>query len=286
MTKTVLITGASSGIGEAIALYLDKAGWKVFAGVRHVEDGLALQAKATRQLQPVLLDVTNPVLIKEAVAKIETGSEEGGLTALINNAGINHNGPLEFTSLEDFRQVLEVNLIGQLAVIQFCLPLLRRAKGRIINISSVSAMMAFPFGGAYGASKYALESLSKTLQIELIPWAIPVVIIEPSSISSKLTGKSIVALEKLLQTLPVEAGEYYGLYLQGIAKAMNQPQTANTSPEKVAEQVFKILMVKKPKSLYRVGKGVKLLQVLKLLPEKWKGRLLLRQLKKLAKAKK
>jgi len=185
MTKSVLISGASTGIGKALSLNLDRHGYQVFAGVRNPRDAEALTKQATSWLTPVILDVTIPDTIYAACA--EVSSKTGGeLFCLVNNAGISVNGPLEFMPLQDFRQQMEVNLVGQLALTQACMPLLRHGKGRIIFVSSVNGRLAVPFLGPYAASKAALISISDTLRLELAPWGMPVSVLIVGSVRTPI----------------------------------------------------------------------------------------------------
>src|SRR3954467_10200821 len=151
----VLITGASTGIGEATALQLQKAGFRVFAGVRKPEDGDRLRAAGVTVIQP--LDVTKTEDVEAAGKTVEEALDGTPLRGIVNNAGIGLGGPLEALDLDDFRKTLEVNTTSQLAVTQAFLPLLRQSKGRVVNMSSVGGRVAQPFAGPYIASKFALE---------------------------------------------------------------------------------------------------------------------------------
>ena len=153
---SIVLTGASTGIGEACALHFDKKGYRVFAGVRNEADGRKLKANASDRLTPVLLDVTDQQSIDAAAQSI--GRIE--ISGLINNAGIAVSGPIEMVPLDLFRRQFEVNVIGTVAVTQAFLPLLRQGRGRIVNIGSVAGRSALPLMGAYGASKCALEAIT------------------------------------------------------------------------------------------------------------------------------
>ena len=190
-TQSVLITGASTGIGAACAMELHRRGFRVFAGVRKAADGLRLQEQTSRWLAPLMIDVTDHASIAEA-AKTVAGSLDGGrLVGLVNNAGIMVGGPLETLSAGDFRRQLEVNVVGQIAVIQAMLPLLRECRGRIVNIGSFSGRVAVPYSGAYAASKHALEAMTDVLRVELRRWGISVSIIEPGSVKTPIWDKEI-----------------------------------------------------------------------------------------------
>ena len=153
--RSVLVTGASTGIGKAIALALHARGFVVFAGVRRESDGVALRREAGDRLKPVLLDVTRQDSIARAVAAIseQTGGE---LYGLVNNAGVGLGGPLEIVPIEETRKLMEVNVIGLLAVTQAFLPLLRKGQGRIVNIGSLAGIVAMPGGSSYAASGWTM----------------------------------------------------------------------------------------------------------------------------------
>src|SRR3954470_20963208 len=157
MEGGVLVTGASTGIGEATALRLQNAGFRVFAGVRKPEDGDRLRAAGVTVIQP--LDVTKEDDIQAAVRTVEQGLNGTPLRGIVNNAGIGIGGPLEALDLDGFRRTLEVNTTSQLAVTRAFLPLLRKSKGRVVNMSSIGGRVAQPFAGPYIASKFALEGV-------------------------------------------------------------------------------------------------------------------------------
>ena len=181
-----MVTGASSGIGAAVARELVRRGCVVFGTVRGAADAASL---AARGATPVLMDVTDAASIAAARVQVERALAGRPLAGLVNNAGIAGAGPLELLPLEEFRHVLEVNLIGVLAVTQAFLPLLKAARGRIVNVSSVAGRGALPFMGPYAASKFALEAMSDSLRRELLPFRVAVIVIEPGSVQSRIWEK-------------------------------------------------------------------------------------------------
>ena len=201
----VVITGASTGIGEACALHLDKLGYRVFAGIRKSADGESLRRRASERLVPVRLDISDAMEVAQAARIIIEMLGGGGLAGLINNAGIVVGGMLEFLPLDALRRQLEVNVVGQIAVTQAFLSSLRKARGRIVNISSVSGLISSPFTGAYSASKFALEALTDSLRMELRPWKMHVALVEPGFIQTPIASKSLAAAEELKSQLPAEA---------------------------------------------------------------------------------
>ena len=177
--RSVLITGTSSGIGEATALRLDRAGMRVFAGVRNPADGEALTAKASDRLHPVQIDITDDASVAAAAEEIADVVGDDGLWGLVNNAGAGYPGPMETISIEDLRAQLEVNLVGHVRVTQALLPLLRAANGRLVFVGSVGGRIAFPFAGPYHMTKFAMEALADVWRQELHPDSIEVSLIEP-----------------------------------------------------------------------------------------------------------
>src|SRR5512135_1789031 len=177
--KSLVITGASTGIGRAGALYMARLGWRVFAGVRKQSDAASLRSEGADGLVPVLLDVTDETSIRHAVASVTEAIGTAGLSGLVNNAGIPYGGPVEHLALDKVRREFEVNFFGVISVTQAFLPLLRRARGRIVNMSSVGGMVSSPFVSPYSSTKFALEALSDSLRMELSPWHMEVAVVQP-----------------------------------------------------------------------------------------------------------
>src|SRR5271169_5091661 len=163
----VVVTGTSTGIGRAAAIHLDKIGFRVFAGVRRIQDGESLKVESTERITPVLMNVTDEATLVAAVGQVAKAVGDEGLSGLVNNAGIAVGGPLEFLPISEIRKQFEVNVLGQIAVIQSFLPLLRKTNSRIVNVGSIAGRMAVPFIGPYSASKFALEAITDSLRIEL-----------------------------------------------------------------------------------------------------------------------
>ena len=273
----VLVTGASSGIGEACALHLDQLGFQVFAGVRQETAAVALRAKASKRLTPVMLDVTNTASIAAAVEIIQAATG-GVLHGLVNNAGIVIAGPLEFVPLEEVRRQLEINVVGQVAVIQAVLPLLRQARGRIVNIGSISGRSALPFMGPYSASKFALEAITDALRVELRPWHIHVSIIEPGAVATPLWERSVAAADAALENLPPRLHELYGPVLSMMREGAVKSARDGISPAVVAQAVEHALTARRPKKRYVMGHGTKALLMLERLPDGLRDWLIARNL--------
>jgi NAD(P)-dependent dehydrogenase (short-subunit alcohol dehydrogenase family) len=249
---TVLVTGASSGIGLATACLLAQSGYRVFAGVRSELGRAALAEAGSANLTPVWLDVTDAEQVKQAVAAVAAASPEG-LYALVNNAGVGPPAVVELTDVDELRFVLEVNTLAPLRMMQACLPLLRRGGGRIVNISSMNGTLALPMVGAYSASKFALEALSNALRIELRPWNIPVTVIRPGQVGTAIFDKARVALQERSQQIPPELQLGYGPLFARCATLNERGARGATSPDKVAKAVLKALRARRPRFHYIVG---------------------------------
>src|SRR6266699_3313713 len=274
---SVVVTGASTGIGEACALRLDRRGFRVFAGVRREVDGGALKQKASGRLTPIILDVTDASSIKSAAAVAASLAEEG-LSGLVNNAGIAIAGPLEFLPIDELRRQFEVNVIGQIAVTQAFLPLLRKGHGRIVNMGSIAGKSALPFTGPYCASKFALEALTDSLRMELLPWNIPVSIIEPAYVTTPIWQKSLQGGEKVAAMLPPRAHELYGHAIASMHNIVsNIRKTAlnnDVSADVVARVVEHALTANRPRTRYLVGTAALLRVLLGILPDRTRDRLI------------
>ncbi len=275
--RSVLVTGASTGIGRATALRLDGSGWRVFAGVRREEDAESLRAAGSERLVPVLLDVTQPEQIAAAAAQVEEESE-GGLAGLVNNAGVAIPGPLETIPLEDFRRQIEVNLVAYVAMTQALLPQLRQAEGRIVFLSSIGGRIAFPFGGPYHASKFATEAIGDVFRQELRPWGLKVAIVEPGSIDTPIWERGQRMGEEIEAKSP-RTSQLYGAAIEKFRKVIEDTAERGIPPEKVAKAIAHALESNRPKTRYLVGLDAKVQAKLKpLIPTPLFDRIVARQL--------
>jgi len=253
--RSVLVTGASTGIGRATALRLDGSGWRVFAGVRREEDGEKLREAASTRLTPVFLDVTEAEQVAAAAERIEQEAE-GRLDALVNNAGVAIPGPLETIPLDDFRRQLEVNLVAYVAMTQAVLPCIRRAEGRVVFVSSIGGRMAFPFSGAYHASKFGTEAIGDVFRQELRPWGLKVSIIEPGSIDTPIWERGQRKGEEIEARSP-QTNLLYGDAIEKFRKLIEDTAARGIPPEKVAKAIAHALEAKRPKARYLVGLDAK-----------------------------
>jgi len=273
---TVLITGASTGIGQACALLLDKLGFTVFAGVRQDIDAQALQEKASPKLIPVFLDVTDADSIASVAQKVTNTVGDAGILGLVNNAGIAVPGPLELLPIAEFQHQMNVNVTGQLAVTQAFLGLLRQGSGRIVNMGSIAGRSPTPFLGAYNASKFALEALTDVMRMELKPWGISVSIIEPGSIATPIWNKSLTQADIGQNSLPESALNLYGRAMNIVRHKMQMIASRGISADIVAQAVVHALTAKQPKTRYLIGQDAKIQAVLKhILPDRLYDRLIL-----------
>jgi NAD(P)-dependent dehydrogenase (short-subunit alcohol dehydrogenase family) len=269
---TVLITGASTGIGQATALRLAKAGWTVLAGVRSQADAERLAAEAPGgRLQPLILDVTELEQIRLAAARVSElsgggESSPGRLDALVNNAGIGFGGPLELISPEDLRKQFDVNVLGQVAVTQALLPALRAAHGRLVFVSSVGGRVAMAFTAPYAASKYALEAIGDALRVELRTSNVQVALIEPGSVATPIWEKTREVEEKM--TIPASLQREYGHVPAAMAKTIKSTASRGVPPEQVAATIETALSAKRMKSRYVVGRDARaMILARRLLPD-------------------
>jgi NAD(P)-dependent dehydrogenase (short-subunit alcohol dehydrogenase family) len=275
--RAVLITGASSGIGKTCALQLSQRDFQVFAGVRSIHDANFLREETSGNITPVLLDVTDTGAVAAAV-KLVAEATGGSLYGLVNNAGIALGGPLELLPGDKISRVLEVNVLGAIAVTQAFLPLLRNNReGRIIMMSSISGRIAFPGLSVYAASKFALEALSDALRVELKPFNISVVLIEPGNVATPIWEKSIADNDAVMSQADAAVKKRYTNLIQALNKIARNPE--GIEPERVADIVTHALVVKRPRSRYLVGKGIRILWLLSKMPDRIRDWILLRNFK-------
>ncbi|BBH17752.1 short-chain dehydrogenase/reductase [Nocardioides baekrokdamisoli] len=241
---SVLVTGASRGIGLAITRHLSSHGWDVYATAR--SDADLRELGTLPGVHPVPLDITN----RDAVARLPEYLPPM-LDAVVNNAGIIVQGPVEATSVEDLSRQLDVNVTSQIAVTQAVLPLIRRARGRVVFMSSVSGLITLPGTGAYSASKYAVESLADALRMELRPWGISVSLIEPGPIRTDMWGDALVDYDRMTSQLSPEHRELYAAHLVGTRKLLGRMQKLAGDPKKVVAAVNRALTSRHPRRRYR-----------------------------------
>jgi NAD(P)-dependent dehydrogenase (short-subunit alcohol dehydrogenase family) len=261
--KAVLVTGASSGIGDATARMLAADGWRVFAGMHHRGDAGEPPAPEITSLP---LDVTSAEAIAAAIEAI--GEATGGrLDALVNNAGIPGAGPVEAVPVETFRDVVETNLIGTFAVTQACLPMLRAAAGRVVIVSSLGGRVAFPYASAYHASKFGVEGLADSLRAEVRPLDVDVVVVEPASMATAIWEKGRSSLVETRERMTDEQTEIYGSDLDTFDERLSAAEDSE-DPREVASAILEAVTTRSPSERYPVGRGARTLASLRpLIPD-------------------
>jgi NAD(P)-dependent dehydrogenase (short-subunit alcohol dehydrogenase family) len=258
MAKTVVVTGASTGIGFATSVVLAKAGYDVFAGVRSAAAGeplLKAAAGLKGKITPILLEVTDAASVTAAAAQVKAALGLEPLFGLVNNAGVAMGGPLLYQPIDEIRQVFEVNVMGLIRVTQSFAPLLAATEtskarpGRVINISSVGGKMGAPFLGAYVGSKHAVEGLSESLRRELLLFGIDVIIVGPGAVVTNIWDKAEAADTRYLTGTPYEASvtQFNDYFIKSGRQGLKA--------EKLGEVILKALTTAKPKTRYAVLKG-------------------------------
>jgi NAD(P)-dependent dehydrogenase (short-subunit alcohol dehydrogenase family) len=278
--KAIVVTGTSSGIGKACALYLDKMGFKVYAGVRKQADSDNLKKQASERLTPVIFDVSDTESISAAASIIE-GETGGNVYGLVNNAGIGRGGALEVTPITEIRKLLEVNVIGLMAVTQAFIPMLRQGKGRIINIGSTSSLLAFPGASAYSASKFAVRAITDSLRVELKPFDISVILVAPGAVESAIWEKGKAYKEEMRKTVKPEIAELYSP-LRKFGERLND-EVKKIPAGKVAKVVGSAFKSNKPRSYYIVGNDAKGAAKATKLPRGFLDWIILKRIQKLGK---
>jgi NAD(P)-dependent dehydrogenase (short-subunit alcohol dehydrogenase family) len=274
---SVVVTGAAKGIGAAIVRRLVADGFRVIAGVRRSEDAEALPDQLDDRVLPVLLDVTDPHAVAAAAELVGGEVGDRGLAGLVNNAGIAVAAPLEFLPPAELRRQLEVNVVGQQAVTRALMPLLRRGQGRIINLGSIGDRIVAPMTGPYHISKFALRAWNDTLRLELSPWGIQVVLVEPGAVATPIWETSIAAAERLQQTLPPGVEELYGRAIAAARTSALRSAARGMPADQVAAVVAQALTVRRPRARYLVGIDARITAIVARLPDRLRDRLILSQ---------
>ena len=276
----VVITGASTGIGRATALHLDRLGYRVFAGIRQEADAESLRQSSSARLSPVFLDVTATASIQAAVTTVAAEVGATGLAGVVNNAGIGLGGPLEFFPIDELRRQFEINIVGPLAVTQAFLPLVRRGRGRIVLVGSIGGRRASPIAGPYNASKSALEALADALRLELRPEKLHVALIRPGAIATPMFDKVSAYGNDMVTRLPEEGQQRYQAMIQAVGAALRQLEKRALPPEKVALAIAHALTAVRPKTHYLVGIDARVQALVAwLLPTRLRDALILRLLR-------
>ncbi|MGD9327912.1 MAG: SDR family oxidoreductase [Cyclobacteriaceae bacterium] len=276
---SVLITGASTGIGRACALYLDNEGYKVYAGVRNSEDFDSLLKAGSDRIQPVILDVCEDEDVENTLRTI-LKDKDNTLFGLVNNAGIGISGLIEATPMTELKRIFEVNFFGLHRVSQAFLPLIRKNKGRIVNIGSSSSFMSGPALGPYSASKFALRSYNDALRIEMKTFGVHVSLIAPGPVESAIWEKAIKYKEEIRKKISPELLRDYDMFVKAGDALFDNIKPIPTYH--VVNAVHHALTSKKPKNVYLIGKNAVLARIFSSLPKKWSDSLFLDRIRKAA----
>ena len=270
--RYVLVTGASRGLGRDMALHLVRHGFEVLAGVRAVADGAQLAAEAGPALHPVVLDVTDSLSITAAAQLVTELTGEAGLAGLVNNAGIASFGPLEQQPMERFEETFRVNVFGVQALTQALLPALRRARGRVVNISSGNGKLVMPFTGSYCASKFALEAMSDSLRMELAPWGMHVVVVEPGAMGTDIRLRAVDEWTAGHAALPQAEQGLYANQLATVTSAIQGMEAGVGPAGDVSQAVLQALTDPEPRTRYPVGPHMDQLDALAAMPDRERDR--------------
>lgn len=267
--RVVAVTGASTGIGRAVVSRLLEGGFTVYAGVRREEDGVSLRKEADERfgdsgaLRILYLDVTDEAQVAAAAERVNAELDGGHFHGVVNNAGIAVAGPMEFLPLEDLRRQLDVNVVGQVAVAQAFLPLVRERPGRLVFVGSVSGLISSRLLGAYAASKFALEAVADAFRRELAPHKVKVSVVEPGRIATPIWEKSLgEGLARMDEMVP-KAREYYGWLVKDLAAGAAFAARHGTRPEAVAHAVYRALTERRMRTRYFVGSDAHFINVLR-----------------------
>lgn len=248
-----VVTGASRGIGHAIVRTLVSRGFEVFGTVRTAAAAEALRADIGTGVTPVLLEVTDPSSVAAVATSVRDALGDRGLAGLVNNAGIAPFGPVEQMSLEVFESVFRVNVFGVVAVTQAFLPLVRKARGRIVNISSVNGRLSGPSFGAYAGSKFALEAVSDALRAELAPWGIRVAVVQPGVFDTSIRAEGMQAWAAFRDALTPGTPDLYDGPYRAAQRVLGGLDAQAPSVQPVADAVVEALTAEQPKTRYPVG---------------------------------
>jgi NAD(P)-dependent dehydrogenase (short-subunit alcohol dehydrogenase family) len=270
------VTGASSGIGQATARALAARGFHVLAGVRREADANQLSAQS---IEPVILDITDPAHVAAIAERVENDPGGRALGALINNAGIAVNGPVESIPMHEWRRQFEVNFFGHVAITQALLPALLAGGGRVVNVSSIGGRVAGPTFGAYAASKFALEAMSDALRREVTRLGVQVIVIEPGTVATGIWGKGLAAALELAAGMSEAQQTRYRDLLSAASRQAETLGRSGIDPAVAARVIADAIEARKPRARYLVGRDAKLIaRMAGLLPDRVVDRLIARNL--------
>lgn len=269
--ERVVVTGASTGIGAGSARELARRGFRVIAGVRRDRDADTLRADG---IEPVILDITRPEHIVELAARFDDDSH-GALRAVVNNAAIQINAPVETLPLSEWRRQFEVNLFGHIAVTQALLPALLRDSGRVVNISSVGGRVAMATYGPYAGTKFALEAVSDSLRRELAPLGVGVVVVEPGAVRTEMSDRVIAGTNRAADAMSPEQRGRYGRLIRAVNAQSAAHGPGGTPTEDAAKVIAKAVTAAKPRTRYTIGRDAALItRLTRVVPDRLLDRIL------------
>ncbi|MEC0168383.1 SDR family NAD(P)-dependent oxidoreductase [Paenibacillus graminis] len=275
--ELVVVTGTSSGIGRSTAEQLAADGFHVLAGVRRQEDADTIKRI---NIEPVIVDVTNIDTLKALAERVEQDPLGRPLRAVVNNAGIAVNAPLEMVPLDEFRRQIEVSVIGQVAVIQALTPALLNSGGRVVNIGSLGGKVSMPGFGIYSAAKYAMEAINDSLRREMSSFGFKVIMITPGGVSTGLSEQGITTAERLAKLMTPDQHRRHDRLFDAVKAQAETWAKDGIRPEKVAAVVSRAIRVSKPRTRYTVGRDSALLtRLVRIFPDKLLDRMLRNQMK-------
>ncbi|GAB1154533.1 SDR family oxidoreductase [Paenibacillus illinoisensis] len=275
--EMVVVTGTSSGIGRATAEQLAAEGFHVLAGVRRQEDADKIKQN---NIEPVILDITAIDTLRALAERVEQDPLGRPLRAVVNNAGIAVNAPLEMVPLDEFRRQIEVSVIGQVAVIQALTPALLKSGGRVVNIGSVGGKISMPGFGIYSAAKYAMEAINDSLRREMSSFGLKVIMITPGGVSTSLSEKGVTTADRLSKLMTPDQHRRHDRLFDAMKAQAESWATSGIPPKKVAEVVSRAIHVSNPRTRYTAGRDSALLtRLVRILPDKLLDRMLRSQMK-------
>ena len=264
--RLAVVSGASSGIGQATTQALAARGFHVLAGVRRDEDAERLVGEG---VEPVILDITDPAHVRNIAERVASDSAGRPLSALVNNAGIAVNAPVETIPMTEWRRQFEVNFFGQVAITQALLPSLLQARGRIVNVSSIGGRVVGPTFGAYAASKFAVEAMSDALRREVGRLGVRVIVIEPGTVATAIWGKGLATAQELVTSMSQEQQIRYRDIVAAVRNQAEKLQRSGIDPAEAAAAIVKAIETRDPRARYLVGRDAKVMaRVAKLLPDR------------------
>jgi NAD(P)-dependent dehydrogenase (short-subunit alcohol dehydrogenase family) len=264
--EIAIITGASTGMGAATARELARRGFHVLAGVRRDRDADAIKGPG---IDPLIIDITNPDHIRALATRVHGDPQGRAVRALVNNAAIAVNAPVEVFAIDEWRRLFEVNLFGHIAVTQTLLPALIRSKGRVVNISSVGGRIAMATYGPYASAKFALEAVSDSLRREIAPFGVQVVVVEPGAVRTEMAGRAIAAAHELASIMTPEQSQRYGGLVQAITAQAAWFTESGLSADAAAKVIARAVTARKPRTRYTIGRDAALLTLLaRILPDR------------------